>query len=129
MIISTFGQSESPGNEQRFYWGSASADKPGSRNYIGIKNKAIDALIDKIIFAKDRDELVTVTKALDRVLLFNHFVVPNWYSASERIAYWNRFSQPTTKPTRSIGYVQTWWYDAEKAKLVKAGGKKSAELK
>lgn len=129
MIISTFGQSESPGNEQRFYWGSASADKPGSRNYIGIKNKAIDALIDKIIFAKNRDELVTVTKALDRVLLFNHFVVPNWYSASERIAYWNRFSQPETKPTRSIGYVQTWWYDAEKAKLVKTGGKKSAELK
>lgn len=129
MILSTFGQSESPGNEQRFYWGSASADKPGSRNYIGIKNKAIDALIDKIIFAKDRAELVTVTKALDRVLLFNHYVVPNWHSASERIAYWNRFSQPKVKPTRSIGYVQTWWYDEEKARKVTEGGKKSAELK
>gem|GEM_PF-16697 len=129
MIISTFGQSESPGNEQRFYWGSASADKNGSRNYIGIKNKAIDTLIDKIIFAKNRDELITVTKALDRVLLFNHYVVPNWHSASERIAYWNRFSAPNTKPTRSIGYLQTWWYDEAKAKLVKAGGKKSAELK
>ncbi len=129
MIITTFGQSESPGNEQRFYWGSASADKPGSRNYIGIKNKAIDALIDKIIFAKDRAELVTVTKALDRVLLFNHYVVPNWHSASERIAYWNRFSQPKVKPTRSIGYVQTWWYDEEKARKVSEGGKKSAELK
>lgn len=129
MIITTFGQSESPGNEQRFYWGSASADKPGSRNYIGIKNKAIDTLIDKIIFAKDRAELVTVTKALDRVLLFNHYVVPNWHSASERIAYWNRFSQPKVKPTRSIGYVQTWWYDEEKARQVTEGGKKSAELK
>ncbi len=129
MVLSNFGQSDSPGNEQRYYWGSASADKPGSRNFIGIKNKAVDALIDKIIFAKNREELVTTTKALDRVLLFSHYVIPNWYSASERIAYWNRFSQPKVKPTRSIGYFQTWWFDEAKAKLVKEGGKKSAELK
>ena len=129
MVLSNFGQSDSPGNEQRYYWGSASADKPGSRNFIGVKNKAVDALIDKIIFAKNRKELVTATKALDRVLLFSHYVIPNWYSASERIAYWNRFSQPKVKPTRSIGYFQTWRFDEAKAKLVKEGGKKSAELK
>lgn len=129
MIISNFGQSESPGNEQRFYWGSASADKHGSRNYAGIKSKAIDTLIDKIIFAKDREALVTATHALDRVLLFSHYVVPNWHSAAERIAYWNRFSQPKVKPSRSIGHVQTWWYDEAKAKLVAEGGTQSADKK
>ncbi len=118
MIIASFGQSESPGNEQRFYWGSKSADTPGSRNYIGIKNKAIDALIDKIIFAKDRDELVMVTRALDRVLLFNHFVVPNWHTAYERIAYWDRFGQPKVQASRAIGALTTWWYDKEKAARV-----------
>lgn len=122
MIITTFGQSESPGNEQRFFWGSEAADKPGNRNYAGIKNKAIDALIDKIIFAKNREELVTATKALDRVLLFSHYVVPNWHVAYERFAYWDRFGQPETKPSRSIGYFQTWWWDDKKAAAVAAGG-------
>lgn len=119
VVISSFGQSESPGNEQRFYWGSQAADTPGSRNLAGIKNPAIDKLIDQIIFAKSREELVTVTRALDRVLLFSHYVVPNWHTAYERIAYWNRFEQPKVQASRAVGFVQTWWYDPEKATRLK----------
>ena len=74
----TWPESLSPGNEQRGYWGSRAADQPGSRNLIGIKNPAVDKLIDRIIFAKSREELVAATKALDRVLLWNHYVVPQW---------------------------------------------------
>ena len=71
-------QSLSPGNEQRDFWSSQAADQPGSRNLVGIKNPAIDALIERVIFAKDRDDLVAATKALDRVLLWNFYVVPQW---------------------------------------------------
>jgi microcin C transport system substrate-binding protein len=115
IIVGGFAQSESPGNEQREYWGSAAADRPGSQNQIGIKNAAIDKLIDKIIFAKDREELVAACRALDRVLLWNHFVVPNWYSPNERFGYWNRYSHPQTLPSRAIGFPTIWWYDQEKA--------------
>ena len=76
--MSSWGESLSPGNEQREYWGSQAAEQAGSRNIIGIKNPAIDTLIERVIFAKDRDELVAATKALDRVLLWNHYVVPQW---------------------------------------------------
>lgn len=120
VVISGFGQSESPGNEQRFYWGSQAADTPGSRNLAGIKNPAIDKLIDKIIFAKSRRELITVTRAMDRVLLFSHYMVPNWHAAYERIAYWQRFGQPKVQPSRAVGHVQTWWYDQEKATRIKS---------
>ncbi len=122
MVVSSFPQSESPGNEQRFYWGSGAADTPGSRNLAGIKSKAIDSLIDKIIFAKNRSELITTTRALDRVLLFGHYMVPNWHTAYERIAYWNRFSQPKVQASRAVGVLTTWWYDTEKANLLKEGG-------
>jgi microcin C transport system substrate-binding protein len=109
ILISTFAQSESPGNEQRYFWGSAAADQPGSQNVIGIKNPAVDALIDKIIFAPNRDALVTASRALDRVLLWNAYLVPQWYNANERIAYWNKFSAPNPLPKRSIGFPQVWW--------------------
>lgn len=111
MIVFTIGQSNSPGNEQRYYWGSKAADENGSRNMIGIKNPAIDKLIDKVIFAKDRAELVAATKALDRVLLWNHYVVPQWFSPNERIAYWKRFGQPKTLPSLSVGFPAVWWWD------------------
>ena len=78
IIIASWGESLSPGNEQRGFWGSQAADQPGSRNLVGIKNPAVDALIDRVIFAKDRDDLVAATKALDRVLLWNFYVVPQW---------------------------------------------------
>jgi len=115
ITIDSFAQSESPGNEQRDFWASPAADRPGSRNSIGIKNPAVDRLIDRIIFAKDREELVAATRALDRVLLWNHYLVPQWYSPNERFAYWNRYSHPKTLPSRAIGFPTIWWYDQEKA--------------
>ena len=119
-VVDIFGQSESPGNEQRDFWGSAAADRVGSRNSIGIKNPAVDKLIDKIIFAKDREELVAACRALDRVLLWNHYVVPQYYTPNERFSYWNRFSHPQTLPTRAIGFPTIWWYDQEKAAKLSA---------
>lgn len=118
IIVANFAQSQSPGNEQRYFWGSEAADKPGSRNLIGIKNPAIDKLIDYIIFAKDRAELVAATRALDRVLLWNHYVVPQWFAPYERLAYWNKLGQPKTLPSISIGVLSVWWYDKEAAQKI-----------
>jgi microcin C transport system substrate-binding protein len=103
-IVGSWGQSLSPGNEQRNFWGSEAADRQGSRNFIGIKNPAVDKLIDKIIFAKDREELVAACRALDRVLLWNHYVVPMWNIPYERIAHWNRFGRPEKLPDHSLGF-------------------------
>jgi len=111
IVVGNFAQSDSPGNEQRDYWGSEAADREGSTNLIGIKDPAIDKLIDKVIFAKDREELVAATQALDRVLLWNDFVVPQWFSPEVRIAYWNQYGQPQTLPGLTPGFLQVWWYD------------------
>nr|WP_244299111.1 extracellular solute-binding protein [Roseibium aquae] len=108
-------QSLSPGNEQRDFWGSEAADRPQSRNYAGIKDPGVDALIEKIVFAKDRDDLVAATRALDRVLLAHNFVVPQWYLDQTRTARWNRYSHPETMPEFSVGFPTIWWYDEEKA--------------
>jgi len=123
MIINTWGQSLSPGNEQREFWGAQAADQPGSRNTVGIKNPAVDKLIDEIIFAKDRAGLVSATKALDRVLLWNFYVVPQFTYPYLRYARWDRFShaEPLPKYARS-GLPSLWWYDAEKAAKI---GKRS----
>jgi len=118
MIVGVWGQSLSPGNEQRGYWGSQSADDPSSRNLAGIKNPAVDALIERIIYAKDREELVAATKALDRVLLWNHYVVPQFYSDVTRTARWDRFGKPQTIPPYTPGFPDIWWWDAEKAQKV-----------
>jgi microcin C transport system substrate-binding protein len=113
MTVESFGQSESPGNEQRDFWSSAAAGVQGSRNTIGIKSNAIDALIEAIIAAPDRDSLVTRTRALDRVLQWEHYMVPNWHSRTARVAYWDRFSRP--KELSKYGYlVSTWWVDPQK---------------
>ncbi|MEM7619032.1 MAG: extracellular solute-binding protein [Pseudomonadota bacterium] len=141
IIVDSFPQSFSPGNEQRFFWGSKAADTPGTRNAAGIKNPVVDKIIDKIIFAKDRPELVAATRALDRVLLWNYYVVPQWYSAYDRIAFWSKFGYPKSlvmvdkdcdqtckqkklaEPgniyTLNTGFLQTWWYDEAKAKKIK----------
>jgi microcin C transport system substrate-binding protein len=123
IIIDQWGESLSPGNEQREFWGSQTADLPGSRNTIGIKNPAVDALIDKVIFAKDRAGLVAATKALDRVLLWNFYVVPQFTYPFSRYARWDRFShaEPLPKYGRS-GLPSLWWYDADKAARI---GKRS----
>ena len=111
-----WGQSLSPGNEQRDFFGSPSADRPGSRNIPGIKNPAIDTLIDRIIFAKDRAELVAACKAMDRVLLWNFYVVPQFTYGFQRYARWDRFSHPEPLPQYGVaGFPTLWWWDAEKA--------------
>lgn len=120
MIVHSVSQSNSPGNEQRYFWGSKAADEQGSMNVIGIKNKAIDALIDKVIYAKDRAELVAATKALDRVLLWNRYVVLCWFSPYERVAYWDRFARPDPLPSLSVGFPTFWWWDKDAAAKLSA---------
>jgi microcin C transport system substrate-binding protein len=122
MIIDQWGESLSPGNEQREYWGSQTADQPGSRNAIGIKNPAVDALIDKVIFAKDRSELVAATRALDRVLLWNFYVVPQFTYGFSRYARWDRFSHAELPKYARSGLPSLWWFDADKAARI---GKRS----
>ena len=115
IIIDQWGESLSPGNEQREFWGSQMADQPGSRNTIGIKNPAVDVLIDKVIFAKDRADLVAATRALDRVLLWNFYVVPQFTYPFSRYARWDRFSHADLPKYARSGLPALWWYDAEKA--------------
>jgi microcin C transport system substrate-binding protein len=112
VVMDVLGQSESPGNEQRDFWGSAAADQPGSRNVMGIKNPAVDALVEKIIFAPNRDALVIACRALDRVLLWNAYLVPNVYNPSVWVAYWNKFSAPNPLPKITVGFPDVWWFDA-----------------
>ncbi len=113
-LTGQFAQSLSPGNEQREFWGSEAADQPGSRNLIGIKDPVVDALVDKVIFAKDRDELVAATRALDRVLLWNHYVVPQWHRPEIWLAYWDKFGMPPTQPAYAGVDIESWWVDPEK---------------
>ena len=122
MIVSSFGQSESPGNEQRDYWSSAAAERPGGRNVIGIKDPAIDALIEKIVDAKDRKSLIHATRALDRVLLWNHFVVPQWHVRISRMAWWDKFGIPK-HPKYGVD-TMSWWIDPAKEAALKDAGKK-----
>lgn len=117
-----WAQSLSPGNEQRDFWGSKAAERPGSRNTLGIKDPGVDALIDKVIFARDREELVAATKALDRVLLAHDYVVPQWFSPATRTARWNRFGRPAVMPRyASPAFPTVWWWDAALAQ--KTGGR------
>jgi microcin C transport system substrate-binding protein len=119
VIVANWAESLSPGNEQRDFWSSQAADRPGSRNLIGIKNPAVDTLIDRVIFAKDRPELVAATKALDRVLLWNFYVVPQWTYAYVRTARWDRFSRPETMPKYGrSAFPAVWWWDEAKAAKV-----------
>lgn len=115
MTITTFGQSLSPGNEQRDFWSSAKADVRGSRNLMGIKNPVVDQLIDLIISAPDREQLIARTHALDRVLLWSYYVIPQWYLDASRVAYWDKYSRPATAPKYDPVAIATWWYDPAKA--------------
>ena len=117
MIVSTFSQSLSPGNEQRNFWGSDAAKTNGSRNIIGISNEVIDSLIEKVISAKDREDLIMTTRALDRVLLWNHYVIPQWHISAYRTLYWDIFDKPSVRPKYSLG-THTWWVDADKASTI-----------
>jgi microcin C transport system substrate-binding protein len=108
-VTASYPQSESPGNEQRDYWSTQAADAPGSRNSPGIKSPVVDALIDKIIFAADREELVAATRALDRTLLWNYYTVPQYFQPTLRYAIWNKFGIPDEQP-HYIGIdTMSWW--------------------
>lgn len=115
MTISGIAQSLSPGNEQLEYWGSQAADRPQSQNIAGIKNEAVDHLIERVITAHDRETLVAATRALDRVLLHNNYVIPQFSSSVLRTARWNRFGHPDNIPPYTTGFPTIWWWDAEKA--------------
>ncbi len=113
MIKRYWGVSLSPGNEQQFYWGSEVGQKDGSRNYPGINSPAVDALIEKLISATNREELTTAIHALDRVLLWGHYVVPLYHSNKDRIAYWNFFEYPDAIPLYGI-VIESWWINKDK---------------
>jgi microcin C transport system substrate-binding protein len=132
MTVEGFGQSLSPGNEQRDYWGSEAADTPGSRNTIGIKDPVVDHLIDKIIQAPTREDLITATRALDRVLLWGHYVIPHWHNRTFRVAYWDKFDRPDTSPPYGLPLF-SWWVDPVKVAAVEQrkaaeGGAKAGTL-
>ncbi len=117
LIYGGWGQSDSPGNEQRSFWSSAAADNPANRNYAGIKHPAIDTLIDAVIYAKDRPQLITATRALDRALTWNFYVVPGWTFTYDRAAYWDKFGKPDKTP-KYANDIMAWWIDpAKDAKL------------
>lgn len=120
MVWQAWAETLSPGNEQQEFFGSKSADKEGSANYGGIKNPAIDFLIHEIIYNTGRDDLVSAVHALDRVLLWNNYVVPGWTRSRDNIAIWNRFSHPDPLPEYDFALPTIWWYD--QAKAAKTGG-------
>jgi len=124
VIVNTFRQSQSPGNEQRNFWSSKSATLEGAGNYIGISDPAIDTLIEHVIAAPNRNELIASTKALDRVLQWGHWVIPHWHVSYDRVAYWDKFGIPEVTPPQ--GYQRAaWWIDSDKA--VKLKGKLKSE--
>lgn len=108
MVVWSFAQSNSPGNEQRYYWHSSVADIPGSRNLAGIKDPVVDALVEELIHAPDRSSLLTRVRALDRVLQWGFYVIPHWYISTFRIAYWSKLAQPQIVPKYGLG-LMTWW--------------------
>jgi len=122
MTVEVFGQSLSPGNEQREFWSSATADIRGSRNTIGIKDPVIDELVNLVIAAPDRESLIARTRALDRVLLWGFYMIPHWHTRVFRVAYWNMFSRPKVTPKYALGF-ENWWIDQEK--LASLSGRQS----
>ncbi|MGE3307636.1 MAG: extracellular solute-binding protein [Rhizobiaceae bacterium] len=114
MVTANFSQSQSPGNEQRDFWSSTAAKTPGSRNLMGISDPVVDQLTERVIFATDRDDLLAATHALDRVLLWNYYVVPQWHNPKRWVAYWNKFGLPAEQPSY-IGFdLESWWIDTAK---------------
>jgi microcin C transport system substrate-binding protein len=120
MIVGGWGQSLSPGNEQRDFWSSSAAETMGSRNSIGVKDPVVDELLELVISAPDRQSLVARTRALDRVLLWGHYVVPQWHITYFRIAYWNKLARPAITPKYQLGLF-SWWVDPAKAERLQAG--------
>jgi len=120
MTIGVFGQSLSPGNEQFDMWGSSKADIKGSRNLIGVRDPVVDALLEKLVHVDSREDLITVCRALDRVLLWQYYVIPHWYIGTYRLAYWDKFGQPKIAPKYGLAVADSWWIDAGKADKINA---------
>ncbi|GAB5470124.1 MAG: extracellular solute-binding protein [Rhodospirillales bacterium] len=126
MTTQVIAQSLSPGNEQRDYWSSSAAERPGSRNWAGIADPVVDALIDLLIAAPDRESLIVRTRALDRVLLWGHYTVPQWSSAKAFLVAWDKFGWPETAPLSGID-LATWWFDEAKAEQLQRRDRGSGE--
>ncbi len=111
MIVSVYAQSQSPGNEQMSYWHSSAVDRPGSRNYAGVNSEVVDNLVEKIVYAKNQEQLTAACKALDRVLWYGYYTIPNWYLAFHRLAYSRDFMQPANLPLyySPLDLLMTWW--------------------
>ena len=121
VVIQRYVQPLTPGIEQRNYFGSAYADVPGSLNVAGIKDPAVDSLIETVIGAKSRPELLAAVRALDRVLMWNHYTVPQWFKGTHTVAYWNKYGRPKLQPKYDLGVIDTWWFDQAKADMIAAG--------
>jgi len=119
MTVALWGQSLSPGNEQRDFWASDKAGVPGSQNQAGIRDPVVDALIDLVVAAPDRPSLVARTRALDRVLLWGFYVIPHYHIQAFRLAYWDRFGRPAVQPRYALGF-EDWWVDPTKAARIDA---------
>ena len=126
MVVGSFGITLSPGNEQRDYWGSAAADLAGSNNLAGARDPVVDELVELVISAPDREALVHRSRALDRVLLWSHYVIPNWHLNAFRVAHWDIFGRPGTRPAYGLGF-DTWWIDGSKEERVRAWRDERAE--
>ena len=121
VVVRRIAQPLTPGIEQRNYFGSEFVDVEGSFNVGGVKNPAVDALIEEVITARNRNKLVVATRALDRVLMWNRYVVTQWYKGVHNIAYWNKFDRPAFPPKFDTGVIDTWWYNADKASMIEKG--------
>lgn len=122
VLTQRYVQPLTPGVEQRDYWGSKAAKTPGSRNVAGIDDPIVDAMIERLVEAQSRAELTTAARALDRVVMWNQYMVPQWYKGAHTIAYWDRFGRPASKPRYALGFPSTWWFDAKKAAALDAAG-------
>jgi microcin C transport system substrate-binding protein len=125
MTIVAMGQSLSPGNEQRDYWTSGAAETPDSQNLMGVRDPVVDDLVEKLIGAPDRQTLIAYTRALDRVLLWGFYIIPQWYDGNQRLASWDKFSRPAMPPKYGSAINDTWWFDQAKADALE---KRKAEI-
>ena len=121
IVIRRIAQPLTPGLEQRNYFGSEFSGVQGSFNVGGVKNSAVDALIEKVVTATSRPALTTAVRALDRVIMWNRYAVMQWYKGAHNIAYWNKFNRPAVSPRYAMGVIDTWWFDAAKAKMIEDG--------
>lgn len=121
IAMQKFPQFLTPGEEQRGYFGSSGAKMAGSKNLSGLKSPAVDALIERVINAENRSELIIAARTLDRVVMWSEIVIPHWFKGKHNIAYWNKFDRPTTKPLYDLGVLDTWWFNPDKAKFIDSG--------